>query len=518
MYALRICKNAQRSGLKLSDRTTEAYNAGSFGEKQTTMKTTFLAFCMAALTSLLALGQSTQLSPAQLREDFTVFKSALTEAHPGLYRYTDTISFQHLFDSVSVSLNQAMSEQAFYQSLVPIMTKIRCGHTKLHPDGKWATRYHYGDTRLFPWQLYLIEQKAYVLNSYTGNLSVEQGTEVTSINGKAMDEIIEQLSAKIFVDGYNQSTKNIELNKGFAAYYANFIGSPESFEITCRLADGTTSQVNVPAATLAQIEEFEKRQETSTEPTFQLRFLENNIAFMRIKVFYPAQKGDDFQKFLQHSFAEINKRKSQHLIIDLRNNEGGQDRWGADLYAYLTDKKFRYYDRLEMTPIHRYSFDQYASKPKFYGLLTKLIKKPAKGPHLWTHHKNLKLQKPASDPYSGKVYVLTNGLSFSVTSEFATAAHVNKRATFVGQEVGGGYYGNNSGTFLIVKLPHSKLIVGIPMLAYYMAVSDKSYPAGGVLPDYPVTPSIEDVLNRKDVELETALKLIQQSAQATNKN
>jgi len=66
--------------------------------------------------------------------------------------------------------------------------------------------------------------------------------------------------------------------------------------------------------------------------------------------------------------------------------------------------------------------------------------------------------------------VLVNGFSFSVTSEFAAVAKATGRAKLMGQETGGTYSGNNSGTFVLVTLPNSRLVLGIPMLGYYMAV------------------------------------------------
>jgi C-terminal processing protease CtpA/Prc len=104
--------------------------------------------------------------------------------------------------------------------------------------------------------------------------------------------------------------------------------------------------------------------------------------------------------------------------------------------------------------------------------------------------------------------VLTNGASFSVTAEFAAVTHFLKRATFIGEETGGGYYGNNSGTFVIVTLPNSRLNLGIPMLAYYTAVSGYPYPDRGILPDYPVKPTILDLVNGKDVVMEFALDMV----------
>ncbi len=82
------------------------------------------------------------------------------------------------------------------------------------------------------------------------------------------------------------------------------------------------------------------------------------------------------------------------------------------------------------------------------------------------------------------------------------------RMQFVGQETGGAYAGNNSGTFVIVTLPNSRLCVGIPMVGYYMAVPPIQPFDRGVLPTIEITPNIQQIINKEDVCLEWALENI----------
>ena len=91
--------------------------------------------------------------------------------------------------------------------------------------------------------------------------------------------------------------------------------------------------------------------------------------------------------------------------------------------------------------------------------------------------------------------------------------HNNRRATFIGEETGGAYYGNNSGVFAIVSLPNTKLTMGIPLMAYYSNVSGYPYKDRGILPDHTVTNSVSDVLQKRDATLEYTLKFIQSKQQ-----
>jgi C-terminal processing protease CtpA/Prc len=103
--------------------------------------------------------------------------------------------------------------------------------------------------------------------------------------------------------------------------------------------------------------------------------------------------------------------------------------------------------------------------------------------------------------------ILINGGSFSTTSEFLSQAHFHKRATFIGEESGGGYYGNSSGAMPTVTLPSTKVMVRVPLVTYYMAVSGYKDASRGVIPDHPVRYSIEELLAGTDKELAVALEL-----------
>src|SRR5207248_5840535 len=92
-----------------------------------------------------------------------------------------------------------------------------------------------------------------------------------------------------------------------------------------------------------------------------------------------------------------------------------------------------------------------------------------------------------------------------------------RQATFIGEESGGAFGGNNSGFEPAITLPNSKLVLQIPLLAYFVDVSDKYPAARGILPDRPVQPTIEDMVGDVDRELEVALSLARTSISAKNR-
>ena len=174
----------------------------------------------------------------------------------------------------------------------------------------------------------------------------------------------------------------------------------------------------------------------------------------------------------------MNESGTKSLILDLRDNGGGEDELGKLLLSYLLDEPFKYYDDLVINA-RQFTFQKYTDHTE--PLPADLLEVQPNGKYRMVKHPNWGMQQPSKPAFHGKVLILINGGSFSTTSEFLSHAHFHKRATFIGEESGGGYYGNTSGPSLRLTLPHSKVQVGVPLMTYYMAVSGYQAKAHGVL-------------------------------------
>src|ERR1700750_2033530 len=75
---------------------------------------------------------SEKFAPSLLQQDFTVFRSVLEKAHPGLYSYTEKRDMDNCFDSIYQTLTGAIDMRAFHAKLSFIIDKIGCSHTNLY--------------------------------------------------------------------------------------------------------------------------------------------------------------------------------------------------------------------------------------------------------------------------------------------------------------------------------------------------------------------------------------------------
>jgi hypothetical protein len=110
--------------------------------------------------------------------------------------------------------------------------------------------------------------------------------------------------------------------------------------------------------------------------------------------------------------------------------------------------------------------------------------------------------------YGGRAWFLVDGDVFSATAEFCSVAFSNRRGKFLGVETGGAYHGNSSGESVVITLPHSKLRAAIPLVMFSMAESDPTNERRGVIPEYSIQPTIQQLLIDSDPTLDRAIAII----------
>ncbi|MGD8539208.1 MAG: S41 family peptidase [Candidatus Aminicenantes bacterium] len=450
----------------------------------------------------------------ELREDFVLLRTALEEAHAGLYFYTPKEEMDSLFDRLYSGLDRPKTELEFYAHLSPLIATINDGHTGLMFSREYDT-YLRNQSIVMPFRLLYMEGRAYLLRNYSDDEDVEMGGEVVSINGHPMPEILKNMLAVQPSDGRNVTSKyrRLESTTTFGRRYLQLYGLTTAFNIVyLSPTDGKKKEIRVKGIKREELtKRFNQRYPdiARQRPPIELEY-RGDVAILTIRTFSSGSYRNaqiSYPLFLKKTFRELSEKNIPHLIIDLRDNGGGEDLWGRLLVSYLMDKPFMYYNFLEVKSTS-FSFLEHTDAPDIEKMLQKRTKKNDRGTYDILVHANLGEQKPLKPAYKGKVYVLINGRSFSGSGETTSLMHYHKKAVFVGEECGAGYYGNTSGIMPTLTLPHTKLRIRIPMVRYHMAVSGYDYPDRGIIPDYPFIRSVEDHIKGRDTEMDYVLSLI----------
>ncbi|TXJ26990.1 MAG: peptidase S41 [Chitinophagaceae bacterium] len=464
--------------------------------------------------------------PEVLQKDYAIYRQTLEEAHPGLYWYTSKDSMNHYFDKGFQQLNDSLTEPEFRKILSYVTAKINCGHTSIRPSKIFAK---YQDTvrlgRVFPLSLKLWQDTAVVAANLNRRDSIlKRGTIITAINGLPMAKIVDTLFSYIGTDGYNRTNKyQVLSNRGyFGSLYSTLFGYPPAYSInfidsmgragTTLLrpffpgSDTMARARAVPVRRLPQPSRKERKQMRRNSVRLLKLDTTSHVAMMDLNSF---GRGYGLKGFFRRSFRALKKNKIDHLIIDVRGNGGGSVTNSTLITRFLSDHPFKVADSLYAIR-KRKTYSRYIQNDFFNRLfLTLFAPKRKDGKYHFKYYERHLFKPRKKNHFDGKTYILTGGNSFSATTLFASAIMKQDNVTLIGEETGGGAYGNSAWLIPDMTLPGTKVRFRLPL---FRLVIDKNVPKDGrgVQPEIPSFPTVDAVRKGIDYKLVKTMELIKQ--------
>jgi hypothetical protein len=451
----------------------------------------------------------------ELRSDFVDLRKVLEESHPGLYRYSSKAEMDRQFDRGIRSIDGDKTIIEFYEIVTKVLSEIRDGHTNAYLPSDYR-QYLKTDARLVPLQVTAINGQLYVLTSAKG--VVPSGALIQSIDGRSAQAVVDKILSHLSGDGDILTGKFAALDRNFPLYYYLFVEQPETITIRYRYGAGGSHRVILSALRATDFQTTLQGPVHAVTPGADepLRYELLRVphaARLTIETFSPSdiqKAGQDFSLFLASAFSKAKDDGIEDLLIDLRGNDGGDD-YGPLLFSYLATHPFKFFDRAEavsstFTTLREYSHLGADFQHELIDFLVpnddgRFLLKNGSG----IAAPDLPLQETR---YGGRAWFLVDGDVFSATAEFCSVAFSNRRGKFLGVETGGAYHGNSSGESVVITLPHSKLRAAIPLVMFSMAESDPTNERRGVIPEYSIQPTIQQLLIDSDPTLDRAIAII----------
>jgi C-terminal processing protease CtpA/Prc len=474
---------------------------------------------------------SRTFTPEQLRSDFTRLRQALEAGHPSLYWYITPDSLNAVFDATLARLDHPMTERAYRLALEPLFTQIRCGHTGVYAS-TGALRYR-KQHRPHDFPLSVVERggKLFVFSNLSTDSTVQRGQEIVRIDGQPAMDVYQQIRALVTSDGYNETYKTFVAATNFGGYYRYLHGEKAQYEValtdstgqvrTLRLterrevrnrrknakpAPAARPPVPLPSPVLPTEAVLRRPPQPVGNRNIRLLFSErdSSVAVLDHNTFAEP----NYRRIYRRIFRTLHERKTPNLVIDLRNNGGGRTASSQLLVAYLADSAFRMYRSTEACRQRRV-FNRYLNEriPRWMALRV-VARKSEQG--TLALRSATKPKRPVRRyRYEGRVFVLTNGGSFSASSITAANLQAQGRATVVGRETGGGRNGCTAWIIPYLTLPETRVRVRFPLFRIETAV-DAPNEGRGVLPDHEVHATLSDLLANRDTDLEKVYELVRQ--------
>ena len=366
------------------------------------------------------------LTEKQFVEDLEFLKTELPQRHKNLFAKISEKEFNlKILEIESKSKN--LNEETFEIELYKLIKEIGDEHTRIEP--KYPT--------IIPIHFDFFKEGIFV----TETDSINSSLLFKKLNG------IEKISVKNVIKKYKTIIKD-DNKSYFVNYFLNFVNNPKILKgLNITQSDSSAKFVLDKQEIILSAENKRTSSNTlnshllrfKTKDNYWYEFLENN------KILYfnyqdcSEQNGKLFETFNKELFNIIETQKPEKLIIDLRNNSGGNS-------AIL--------------------------KPFLEKLRTSYINK------------------------KGSLYVLIGKKTFSSSLMNAIDLKRNYNSILIGESTSGNvnHYGETRGFYL----PNSKIIVGYSTKFWE---NWKGY-FGPLIPDIPIKYSIENYKNNIDEAIE----------------
>ncbi|MCF7920779.1 MAG: hypothetical protein K9N06_12775 [Candidatus Cloacimonetes bacterium] len=509
----------------------------------------YLLFFIFLLTSLLRAGEPYLIdfdwdkvkNYNEFQQDFFYLCKLLENCHPALIEEIGREEFTRQRHRVAGSLELVVEKQDFALILQKFVSQLNDGHTQIYYE------HNFGEQRIplaFAWS----GDDLVIANVNWGENINLIGSRVLRL-GKVKTDSLESLLGS-YVSAENKYWRRNKLsslmNKVGFLLITGVIDREDSLDVAVDY-HGEEKILRLGVVTEVRWLKPKEHPVTSRQNKFfSYRILpEDNVCYFQFNQFQDSQTakvyhqaglvsdneygdyqrevgimGGDFRIFLERLFNDLLQSGVGNLVVDLRNNGGGNSILSNQFYYHLELKEplRSFTTSIKLSQLMRYYYPD--TVDYYLNRLTNDFGINATLPYLYNLELETKedyfsvIANKESDFYvprpnhrfAGNLIFLTSNRTFSSAGDMVTIAYDNGIGTIIGEPMG--QKPTSYGDILYFTLPNSKIEGGVSCKIFNRPLRSRSKEKT-IIPDYPVKVDLyEKYIQGRDVVWEKALELI----------
>ena len=433
------------------------------------MKSVLISIIFSLITSIGLSQNKTYISTRKAIEDIDYMIKSIEEIHYNPYfKIEKKQCYQNKNELVSNFNKDSISLKNFVATGMKLAAQMSRGHTSMD----WQNEKLFPEIMMYkfiPFTGKISIKNKYLTVTHSANQYIKKGVIVESINGVSIGELYTECLSYI---GGIESFKHSSLEKVFPLYlfFTDKISAPYSLKLS-------DSEIEIPGIGVSELNTFINQSKPKENYIFEITNDEIGLITYNSCTDY-----DTFKEFIEQIFKEIKKKNIKKLIIDIRENSGGDSRLNDLLLPYISTKPYqqssgRYWKVSNQAKL-AYKNAHYEKNfgkefmTQYYGTKNQSI--------IESFEEGLIQPVKPKNYFNGKTCILIGPSTFSSANFLADAVKIYKLSTLIGLPTG--ELTNDFGELINFTLPNSSNYVYVSS-TYDIGANGNSKISEPVYPD-----------------------------------
>ncbi|RZA37314.1 MAG: hypothetical protein EOP92_00930 [Lysobacteraceae bacterium] len=286
----------------------------------------------------------------QVRADFDRLYAQLKASHYDLFARRSRADYDARFREMRREIDRPLTALQVRLRFQRFVAFGNIAHARIDPPSAAWDAFREQGGKAFPLYLRVAGGKVYIADDYSGRDDIAQGDQVLSVDGEPAMRWLEHMRQYVSADNDYMAWAQMETQLPLLTWMA--LGEVTVFDVVLVEPSGAQQRVKLEARTRAQFEATEANKPARFELDWnarEARMLEGGVGYLRPGPFYDnrpqaATPWDPtaFGGFIDAAFGEFIADGASSVLIDLRDNPGGDNSFSDLMVAWFADQPFQF--------------------------------------------------------------------------------------------------------------------------------------------------------------------------------